>query len=1065
MIFHKQPHVQRSRNLFVFISAAVLLIGGLAFGAAAQPVEVNPALGHPHGESPSIFLEQMYPGGPDTVGFDFENSIEGWDFILPPDSILVESVCEDTCTFCWTQEEAIRPHYFIYPWVEEPGTLRWVPAFKGFYNSDCDQEWQVKAISAPVDESWSCLRRFEVRLVNRIDRPVYARLGFRLGNSDEFIWPGSSSDWVLMPPDEWMMLGYDDPTASMLDHVAEVAIMLGGWYAVGDVFIDKVEGVSFYNPEVDLKPPYVPPFIVGEQGRIRVRAEVPPLQVPQYSTGPLPDNATFSTVWDFYSDRYIGELLFTPTAEQIGDHEITFYASACQSVDSEKVVITVYDSLAPPVLDSIGPKWVDEMQRLEFYVYASDPNNDRLTMTADPLPDNATFSAYSGTQGRFVWVPEPDQVGEHVVTFYVTDGNSTDSETVVITVNDVNLPPFVFEDGHRTLYENDTLIYTVWSFDSDGTVPFLFAYLSDADTLATNMSFVDSRDGTGTLTFVPDDTQGGPYNAPNNFYVIFRAVDEKDPALFQNSATVTMAVLDPNLPPGFVQFTGPFTFGEGDTALMLVEASDPNGDSIVLSAPVLPSWSVFTDNGDGTGQIVSTPGFDQAGRHWIYLRASDGTDSTTTHYGFTVENTNRAPQLLTHPEDVVLLERDFYSVAIEATDPDGDPLAMTGQNLPEGAVLTDNGDGTGTFSFTSEYEHVGHDYQIVLVVADSNLSDQLEFTITVENLPLTVGQTGGEADVLIDASIVIPFNELVDETTVAANVTVTSVLGNSPSIVPMVQNETSVLVIQPTTGLFAQADTLAISIGTGVLDRAGFPLSSPYAAIFTTGAGVYPGDTDNNGVVDERDILPIGLYFETSGPARVEPGTLFELTPVHLNDGVSSWAPWRAVYADADGSGEVNADDVCAITDNWLLSTGATVSAPTELQDRLNVVISSLKGEIVGQIQESLVDCPDGPGKAALVEALGGSGSAGDNDALPDFYELAQNYPNPFNPSTIIEYALPIGGHVNLTVYNVMGQKVMVLVDRYETAGYRQVVMAVISEVAGLPAVYTCIVLRLSRPC
>ncbi len=1037
MIFHKQNYVRRSPILSI-LHFAIAVCALLAGGAAAQSLEVHPALGIPERGDVSIFLNKYYHGGPDTVGYDFEESIEGWDFILPPDSILVQGVCDDSCTYCWTLEEAPRPHYFIYPWMDEPGTLRWVPAFKGFDSSECDQEWQVKGISAPRHEEWKCVQRIEVRLVNRIDRPVYARLGFRLQGSEVFEWPGTTEDWVLLPPGEWMVLGLDDPSPGVLDGMAEIAIMLGGWYAVGDVFIDKVEGVTFASGSVDLNPPHVPPFLVGETGRIRVRADVAPMEKPAYETSQLPENATFSTFWDFYSDQYIGELLFTPAPEQIGNHEVTFYASVCRSVDSEKVVITVFDELAPPELDSIGPKWVDEMQRLEFFVYASDPNHDRLTMTTSPLPENANFYSLSGTYGRFVFVPDAGQDGVYPITFYVTDGISTDSETVIISVNDVNLPPFVFEDGHRSIYEDDTLTYSVSSFDSDGTTPFLFAYLSDSDTLATNMSFVDNRDGTGTLTFTPDDTQGGPYNAPNNFYVIFRAVDEKDPALYQNSATVTLAVLDCNLPPEIVRVSGSFHFSEGDTVYVAVEASDPNGDSIVLSAPVRPAWVSFTDNGDGTGLIVSTPGFDQAGRHWIYLRASDGTDSTTRNYMFSVENTNRAPQFQTHPEDVVLLERDFYETTLSALDPDGDPLTINGVNLPDGAVLHDNGDGTGSFSFTSEYEHVGHDFPIIIEVADSTLSDQLEFTITVENLPLAVGQTGGEADVLIDSFIVIPFNEFIDESTVTGNVTVTSSRGDDPVVLPMMFEGTSVLMIQPITGLFAQADTLNITIGTGVLDRAGFPLSSPYAATFTTGAGVYPGDTDNNGVVDERDILPIGLFFETSGPARAEPGTVFELIPVHLNDGASSWAPLGAVYADADGSGEVNADDVCAITDNWLLSTGATGAVSTELQERLNIVVSSLKGEIVGEIQESLADCPDGPGKAALVQALGGSEIA--DDALPTDYELAQNYPNPFNPSTIIEFALPVGGHANLTVYNVMGQRVKVLVDRHEPAGFHQVV-------------------------
>ncbi len=58
-----------------------------------------------------------------------------------------------------------------------------------------------------------------------------------------------------------------------------------------------------------------------------------------------------------------------------------------------------------------------------------------------------------------------------------------------------------------------------------------------------------------------------------------------------------------------------------------------------------------------------------------------------------------------------------------------------------------------------------------------------------------------------------------------------------------------------------------------------------------------------------------------------------------------------------------------------------------------------------------------------------------DDDLFASEYILEQNYPNPFNPSTNIKFSIPEQDFVNLSIFNLLGQKVETLIDEYKTAG------------------------------
>ena len=58
---------------------------------------------------------------------------------------------------------------------------------------------------------------------------------------------------------------------------------------------------------------------------------------------------------------------------------------------------------------------------------------------------------------------------------------------------------------------------------------------------------------------------------------------------------------------------------------------------------------------------------------------------------------------------------------------------------------------------------------------------------------------------------------------------------------------------------------------------------------------------------------------------------------------------------------------------------------------------------------------------------------------LPNQYSLKQNYPNPFNPKTTIQFGLPVAEKVIISIYNLLGEKVAVLLNGHRDAGYHEI--------------------------
>jgi hypothetical protein len=142
-----------------------------------------------------------------------------------------------------------------------------------------------------------------------------------------------------------------------------------------------------------------------------------------YSATPLPEGATF--------DATNGMFMWSPLINQVGIHNLTFAASNSQLSDSETVTITVTKSNNVPVLKPIKPKRVRVGRRLSIRLSAKDRDRDILIYSIDPLPTDATFDSL---RRKFVWTTTNAPPGTYSLTASVTDGESTNSQPVSITV-------------------------------------------------------------------------------------------------------------------------------------------------------------------------------------------------------------------------------------------------------------------------------------------------------------------------------------------------------------------------------------------------------------------------------------------------------------------------------------------------------------------------------------------------------------------------------------------------------------------------------------------------------
>jgi len=281
-----------------------------------------------------------------------------------------------------------------------------------------------------------------------------------------------------------------------------------------------------------------------------------------------------------------GALSWTPTEVQgPGNYTVTIVVSDTIITDSETITITVSEVNLTPVLNPIGDQSVDEETELTFTVTATDTDIPVQTLSYTLLgaPSGATTNSFSGA---FSWTPtEVQGPGNYTITIVVSDTVITDSETITVTVREVNTAPTISDIPDQSTTASvavGPVPFTVNDADIPTNTLTLCKASSNTDLVTTTYIMLGGSGANRTVTITPTTgvtgtaritiTVSDGYLTAHDVFTLSVAAINNAPIANDDSAStpqdtpVTIAVLDNDYDTEsdtlFVSAVGPPSNGE-----------------------------------------------------------------------------------------------------------------------------------------------------------------------------------------------------------------------------------------------------------------------------------------------------------------------------------------------------------------------------------------------------------------------------------------------------------------------------------------------------------------------
>jgi VCBS repeat-containing protein len=406
---------------------------------------------------------------------------------------------------------------------------------------------------------------------------------------------------------------------------------------------------------------------------------------------------------------------------------------------SQTITITVTNANEAPSITSTNTNTIPENTLTAHTITATDPEADGLTFAINGGADAADFSIDSST-GVLTFLAAPDfenpadadTDNQYVVTVEVTDGTNTTSQTVAITVSDVNEAPEFTSGAAFNVAEGNTAVTTVTTTDQEGdTVTYSITGGADAADFS-----VDPNTGALTFNVAPDFEAPADADTNNTYVVEVTANDGTN----TTPLTITVTVTDSNEAPAITS-SNTASVAENSTAVLTAAATDQEGNTITWSISGGADAADFTINSStGALSFVSAPDFEAPAdanvdnQYIVEITANDGTNSTAQTVTVTVTDVNEAPSI-TSSNTASVAENTTAVLTATSTDPEGNTVtwSIVG-GADSGDFSIDTNTGALTFTSAPDFEapaDADTNNQYVVTIRANDGTNDTDQTITV----------------------------------------------------------------------------------------------------------------------------------------------------------------------------------------------------------------------------------------------------------------------------------------------------------------------------------------------